>query len=76
VTNCKTGNVQDDSAVQVLRRWEGSGGVWRVLSRSPGRVHVVLLTCDAGEEMDRFTSTDRTVLEFIGLRTGSDDPGS
>jgi hypothetical protein len=65
-----------DSVVQVLRRWEGSGGVWRVLSRSPGRVHVVLLTCDAAEEMDRFNSTEPTVLEFIGLRTGSDDPVS
>ena len=63
-----------DSVVQVLRRWEGSGGVWRVLSRSPGHVNVVLLTCDAGEEMDRFNSTDPMVLEFIGLRTGSDDP--
>jgi hypothetical protein len=76
VTNRETGSGQDDSAVQVLRRWEGSGGVWRVLSRSSGRVHVVLLTCDAGEEMDRFESTDAKVLEFIGLRTGSDDPAS
>lgn len=65
-----------DSVLQALRRWERSGGVWRVQSRSPGRVHVVMLTCDAGEEMDRITSTDPEVLEFIGQRTGSDDPCS
>jgi ribosomal protein S28E/S33 len=73
-----TGRAADDrqagTVIQVLSRWEASGGVWRVLSRSAARVQVVLLTCDAGEEMDRFTSTDAEVLEFIGLRTGSEDP--
>jgi hypothetical protein len=63
-----------ESVVHILRRWEDSGEVWRVLSRSPEGVHVALLTCDAGEEMDRFSSSDPRVLEFIGLRAGSDDP--
>jgi hypothetical protein len=62
------------SAVWVLRRWEDSGGVWRVLSRSAARADVSLRTCDAGEEMDRLTSTDPAVLDFIGVRSGSDDP--
>jgi hypothetical protein len=62
------------SAVSVLRRWEDSGGVWRVLSRSAAHVDVALCTCDAGEEMDRLTSTDPVVLDFIGVRSGSDDP--
>jgi hypothetical protein len=63
---------ETESVVDILRRWEDSGGVWRVLSSSPGRVQVALLTCDAGEEMDRFISSDPNVLEFIGLRAGSD----
>jgi hypothetical protein len=59
--------------VLVLRRWEDSGGVWRVLSRSASRVEVALLTCDAGEEMDRLTSADPALLNFIGERSASDD---
>jgi hypothetical protein len=62
------------AGVLVLRRWEDSGGVWRVVSRSAGRVDVALLTCNAGEVMDRFTSTDPQVLDFIGARPGSDEP--
>jgi hypothetical protein len=73
VNNHDTGNSQADSVTEVLRRWEDNGGVWRVLSRSAAQVDVALLTCDAGEEMDRLTSTDPAVLDFIGLRPGSDD---
>jgi hypothetical protein len=64
---------QAGSAVWVLRRWQDSGGVWRVVSRSAGRVDVALLTCDGGEEMDRLTSTDPAVLDFIGARSSSDE---
>lgn len=62
------------SAVEVLQRWEDSGGVWRVVSRSGGRTEVSLLTCDAGEEMDRLTSSDPALRDFVGSRDGSDEP--
>ena len=57
----------------VLQRWEDSGAVWRVISRSAGWIEISLLTCDAGEEMDRLTSSDRELLDYVGTRDGSDD---
>ena len=57
----------------VLQRWEGSGAVWRVISRSAGWMVISLLTCDAGEEMDRLTSSDPELLDYVGARDGSDD---
>jgi hypothetical protein len=61
-----------DDQVDVLRRWEAAGALWRVVRRSPGHVEVALLTCDAGEEMDRLTSEDPEVLAYVGDRTASD----
>jgi hypothetical protein len=31
-----------------------------------------LLTCGAGEEVDRLVSTDRDVLAYVGTRTSSE----
>jgi nitronate monooxygenase len=67
------GGGQADSALAVLRRWEDSGGVWRVLTRSADRLDVALLTCDAREEMQRLNSADPQLREFIGDRSGSDE---
>jgi hypothetical protein len=39
-----------------LRRWEDSGGTWRVVVRAPERLVVELLTCDAGEVMGRLVA--------------------
>ncbi len=52
---------------------DDAGGVWRVVSRSAGRVDVALLRCDAGEEMQRLSSSDQRVPDFIGGRSGSDE---
>jgi hypothetical protein len=60
------------SDVARLTRWEESGGAWQVVARAPGRVTVALLRCDGGEEMDRFTSTDRDLLRLVGSRERSD----
>ena len=57
-----------------LRRWADNGGVWRVVSRTAAQVEISLLTCDGGQEMDRLTSGDPAVLDFIGVRSGSDEP--
>ncbi len=59
------------SDVARLTRWEASGGAWQVVARAPGRVTVALLRCDAGEEMDRFTSADRALLQLLGARETS-----
>ena len=56
-----------------LQRWEDSGAVWEVIARSADSVTVGLLRCDGGEEVDRFTSDDPRLLEFIGDRRGSAD---
>jgi hypothetical protein len=56
-----------------LRRWEDSGATWRVLSRTPGDVDLALLTCDAGEQVDRLRSADPALLAYLGDRTESSD---
>lgn len=43
----------DDVAAR-LERWTTAGGAWRADPAPGGRVHVVLLRCDGGEEVDRF----------------------
>jgi len=59
--------------VDELRRWELSGGVWRVLARSADTLTVGLYTCDGGEEMGRLTSTDQGLLTLVGERKSSED---
>jgi hypothetical protein len=58
--------------VAQLRRWEESGATWRVVVRTPGAVELALLTCDAGEEVDRVRSSDPAVLDHVGDRDRSD----
>ena len=56
-----------------LERWEDSGAVWSVVSVRDDRVIVALLRCDGGEEVDRFTSNDPRLLDYIGDRQSSTD---
>jgi hypothetical protein len=55
-------------ALERLRRWEDSGATWRVLVRAPDSVEIALLSCDAGEEMDRLRTADPAVLEHVDAR--------
>jgi hypothetical protein len=48
--------VESDEALAVLRRWEESGGAWRVVLRTAARIELELLTCDAGEVMQRLSA--------------------
>ncbi|GAA4769859.1 hypothetical protein [Citricoccus nitrophenolicus] len=56
-----------------LLRWQESGGTWRVAARrrlttqEPAGEEVVLslLTCDGGEEMDVFRSSDPALLAYL-----------
>jgi hypothetical protein len=59
----------------VLRRWEDSGGTWRVVLRTPGRLEVELLTCDAGEVMHRLSSAppDPALERHLAGRDASDE---
>jgi hypothetical protein len=61
-----------ESPIDLLRRWEGFGGTWRVVERAAGGVTVSLCRCDGGEEAERLTSADPALLDFLGNRTSSD----
>ncbi len=64
----------DGGVLAVLRRWEASGGTWRVVRRTPGRVELELLTCDAGEVMQHLDAApDDDLLGHLRGRTRSDD---
>jgi hypothetical protein len=63
----------DDDPVAKLRRWQDSGAVWRVIARTDTEIAVALLTCSAGEEVDRLISTDPGLRAFIGTRTSSEE---
>lgn len=59
--------------VEELQRWEDSGAVWSVIARRKGQMTVALLRCDGGEEVDRFTSDDPRLFDYIGERFNSTD---
>lgn len=59
--------------VEVLRRWESSGGSWRVLARSDSSVVVGLFSCDGGEEMHRLTASSVDLDVLLAGRSRSDD---
>jgi hypothetical protein len=59
-------------ALDRLRRWEDSGATWRIVVRRPDAVEIALLTCDAGEQVDRLVTADREVLEYVD-RTAGDE---
>jgi len=61
------------SALDDLRRWQDSGGLWRVLVRTPEWLHIALVTCSTGEEMTRLVTSDPQVLDFVGDRCSSED---
>lgn len=61
-----------DDPVEVLRRWEESGAHWAVLFRRSDSVTVGLYRCDGGEEVDRLTSAEPRLLEFLAGRENSE----
>jgi hypothetical protein len=61
----------DSDRVAELQRWEDSGAIWSVVIRKHDQVTIALLRCDGGEEVDRFTSDDPQLLEYIGKRFSS-----
>ncbi|VEG53066.1 Uncharacterised protein [Mycolicibacterium aurum] len=63
----------DVDRVTELRRWEEAGAVWQVVGRTRSSVTIELLSCDGGECVGRFTSTDPRVLGFVGDRATSQE---
>lgn len=62
----------DRDPLAALRRWEESGGTWRVAAELPGRLELELLTCDGGEVMGRLLA----VAPTAELRDHVSRPGS
>ena len=64
-----------DAVLAQLRRWEDSGGTWRVAVRTPGRLELDLLTCDAGEVMQRLAARPPSpaLEEHLAGRDASDE---
>jgi len=61
-----------DTDLDTLRRWEAAGGAWYVASSADDHVTISLCRCDGGEEVDRLTSRDRTLLEYVAARPSSE----
>jgi hypothetical protein len=61
------------SDLERLTRWELSGAAWRVDARSSDGLVIALLTCDAGEQVDRLETADPGVLAHVGDRLRSTD---
>ena len=55
----------DEDPVEVLRRWEQFGAVWRVVHRTTGQAVVSLCRCDGGEEVSRLVSGDPRLLTYL-----------
>jgi hypothetical protein len=44
-----------------------------VVGRSPSSVEVVLVTCDGGQEMDRWASDEPELLAWVGDRRSDEE---
>lgn len=51
--------------VAELIRWQDAGATWDVVAQTSHGVTIALMRCDGGEEVDRFTSDDARLLEFV-----------
>lgn len=72
MTDAVPGESDYRDRVAELQRWHNSGAYWHVVARTREGVTVALLSCD-GEEMDRFTSADPALLDFLGDRQRNSD---
>jgi hypothetical protein len=54
--------------LRVLQRWVDNGGVLRVVGHLGDAVTVAMMTCTAGEEADRLTTTNPEVRAWLAGR--------
>jgi hypothetical protein len=59
----------DESPVEIVRRWEDHGAVWRAVHVSDERAVVDLCTC-TGEPVERLESSDPELIRLIRERAG------
>ncbi|HEY5857835.1 MAG TPA: DUF488 family protein [Aldersonia sp.] len=64
----------EDAVVDTLRRWTAAGATWKVLLRTTSEATVALCRCDGGEEVDRITSGDPSLLAYVANRDSSEQP--
>jgi hypothetical protein len=62
----------EEDRVAALQRWADAGAIWRVIWRDADSATVSLYTCDGGEEVDRFTSSQPALLRYLDEH-GSDE---
>jgi hypothetical protein len=62
-----------DDPVEVVRRWESSGGVWRVLGDRGGALVVELFQCTGGELVQQVSSADPRLRELLAGRASSEE---
>ncbi|CAN5403497.1 hypothetical protein BH09ACT8_BH09ACT8_46550 [soil metagenome] len=65
MTGDSTPGAPAENRITWLRRWTEAGAVWRVTARHANSVTVSLCTCDGGEEVDWFTSSEPALLRYI-----------
>ena len=58
--------------LDILRRWEQAGGVWRVTQWSADAAVVALMRCDAGEVVDEVSSTGPAFVDYLAQHPSSD----
>lgn len=59
--------------VEVVARWEGSGGHWRVTAIRDDWIEIALLTCDGGEQVSRVSALRTSVLhDYLAGRSSSE----
>ncbi|WP_370618768.1 hypothetical protein [Mumia sp. Pv 4-285] len=59
--------------IEMLERWEDAGGTWQVVARTSARATVALCRCDGGEEVERLSSEEPTVLAMLAQRSSNED---
>jgi hypothetical protein len=68
-----SGDPAPDDPVETVRRWESSGGLWRVLADDGHTLTVGLFSCTGGELMQRVASADPRLRGSLGGRVSSED---
>jgi len=63
--------MRPEGPLEVLRRWEEAGAVWRTRSLTREEAVVDLCAC-TGEKVDELRSGDRELLELLAVRPRSD----
>ena len=59
----------DESAVEIVRRWEDHGAAWRAVHVSDELAVVDLCTC-TGDPVERIESSDPELIRLIRERAG------